>query len=318
MKIIYFGILATLCLIANGQWSANDAWLDAGFATPQVGCDVLGLVYCCFILSNYHKVVDNALVTRAFNLKQQAEAKGLQFDELVKKANKPMIESIKDLDLGIVINNLGFKGLFNMVADGNMNKEEINMALFDTIQNSGLKRENINKLIVERCPNWRYPTDHSGMGMAMNHKDRNGDFADKGVAVRGEDGKPQIDCDALDFFYCCLTSNTVQRFAENSLVNSYKQLKQRAEKNGLSIKDVLTKAQKSFSKNHSATSEMQFYFQDWTNNAELTDQQIAKRLQIQIRGNGSKQDQVEIQKLLQEKCFKNLAGEAGFKNLGEA
>jgi len=307
MKFLFFGILATLCLIANGQWSANDTWLDAGFATPQVGCDVLGLVYCCFILSNYHKIVDNALVTRAFNLKQQAEAKGLQFDELVKKVNKPLEESIEDLNLGIVINNLGFKDLFNMVAYGNMTPEEINNALYDKIQNSGLKRENIDKLIVERCPNSRYPTDHSGMGMA-NHKDRNGDFADKGVAIRMHDGKPQIDCDALDFFYCCLTSATFERFAQNSTINSYKQLKQRADKDGLSIKDVLTKAQESFSTSHSATSEMQFYLQDWTNNAEFTDQQIAKMIQVLIRDNVSKQDQVEIQRLLQEKCFKNLPG----------
>jgi len=306
MKLLYICIaLATLTNV-NGQTS--DDWLDESFVKlDKVGCDVLGLIYCCEIYANvYHKAIQNGLVTRALNLKQEAEDQGLSFDELVKKANKQIEADIDSLGFGIVTNSLGYKDLFNMIAEGNMTKEEISNAMLDKIQNSGLKRRNINKLIVERCPNWRYKMDHSGMGMAIS-EDRNGDFVDKSVAVDGENGKPQIDCDALDFFYCCLTSNTVGRYNKSVYTYNYLQLKQRAEKAGLSMKDVLTKAWKSFSNDHTYGQDLQWVLQKWTVDAQYTDQQIAKKLQTIVHGRGIPwQDQAELERLLKEKCFKNL------------
>ena len=68
-------------------------------------------------------------MTRALNLRQEAEDQGLSFDELVKKANKQIEADIDSLGFGIVTNSLGYKDLFNMIAEGNMTKEEISNAM---------------------------------------------------------------------------------------------------------------------------------------------------------------------------------------------
>jgi len=160
MRISFFGVAcATLFVIANGKDLSKimsnpelNALFDAGYSTPHLGCEILGLVYCCMILTGYQKVTENALVTKAYSLKEEAEKQGLNFDELVEKATKPLTDSVAGLGIGIITDNLGFNDLFHMVAKGDMSKDDIARAMYDKIQNSGLKREYVNKAIQEKLP----------------------------------------------------------------------------------------------------------------------------------------------------------------------
>jgi len=321
MKLLYICVafICPLYLNVNGQEDYH-AWMDDGFAKiDQMGCEFLGLVYCCFIWTGFTEAMQIGLVKRAVNLKKEAEDKGLSFDELVKKANKQIEEDVDDFGFGKLTNSLlGTNDLFKMIAEGKLTtveeiNPEANNVMFDSIQNSGLKRSKINEMIQKKCPNWRYKTDHSGMGMAISQDEwnpisRNGDLVDKSVAVGGEKGKA-LDCDALDFFYCCMTSTPdTTKYWDSSFTYSYQHLKQRAEKNGMSIKDLLSKAWKSFASDQSTISDMQEFLQVMTEDSKLTDQQIAKKLQVelQLREKGPWTSKPEIERLLKEKCFKSL------------
>jgi len=310
MRVLKFCILSTLVIVANGRVddkvgtydaAKNDAAYDKGFANSQeVGCNVLGLVYCCIILSSYHNVIENALVTKAFNLKQRAEKDGQSLDQLLKDVTNPLKDGIEGLGLGIVFNKLGFNDLFKMVADGHMNREEITKALYDKVQSSGLKRSQINNLLEEKCPGWKYPTDPTGKGMRTLV---DGNMENTHIDNR-EDVKSKTDCDALDFFYCCLTSDTVLRTPENSPTKTFKMLKAKAEKNGQSVKDILTSALKELSGSARSNKlyELKLTTSIWLKDANLTDEEFAKKMSVVIKGTGTKQDKIALKKLMESKC----------------
>lgn len=297
MRVLFFGILTILCIFVNGLLSVElDEIFDVGFAKPQLGCEVLGLIYCCMILTGYQKVIENGLVTKAMNLKKVADDNGLPFDKMVKDVTKPLTNHIEGLGLGIVIDSLGFNDLFKMVSDGDLSKEEIVKTMYDKIQNSGLKRENINKVIVQKCPNWRYPTDPTGKGL-IHVEDRNG----VSIVYNRDGEKKQIDCDALDFFYCCLTSNTLLRSSESSQTKMFVQLKRKAEKNGQSIKDILNSAL-----NGHSPSFRTYILLDWMNDSKLSDDEMVKKISAEVNAVTPKQDKEILKKLLKEKCFNKL------------
>jgi len=300
MRVLKFCVLLTLAIVANGQVD-NHAGYEKSYNKQQVGCNVLGLVYCCIILTSYHNVVENALVTKAFNLKQRAEKDGISFDQLLKDVTDPLRDGVDGLGLGVVVDKLGFNDLFKMVADGHMNRDEINNALYDTIQRSGLKRSQINKLLAEKCPGWKYPTDPTGKGMHM-HTLVDGNMKNNHLENR-VDFQSKTDCDAIDFFYCCLTSDTLTRTSVNSPTKTFKLLKEKAEKNGQSVKDILTSALEELSRSPSAkTTELKLMISMWLKNANLTDEDFAKKVSVVIKGQGTKLDKIALKKLMDSRC----------------
>lgn len=140
MRVILFSILSTLVISLN----AKDEKSNVG----NVDCEVLQTAYCCYSLMQYESNAQDSLFVKLAQLMQKAKDDGRTLDDLV-TSNVQSPQS----DIEEKRKVLGLDEVFARAADGNMTEDEIVQELVDRMLASGLKKDTLEELMRQNCPN---------------------------------------------------------------------------------------------------------------------------------------------------------------------